>query len=107
MLTAAPWGIEGRPVTVTATFSQRLPAFQMLLDEVVEFSRPVLEGVREAQRAGVIRFARSQGIALVPAKFALVATLTTGQDSDARDINRIWGSLGWEQQSRSPVLVDL
>ena len=79
----------------------------LLLDEVAEFSRPVLEGVREAQRAGVIHLVGPHGGALVPAKFALVATLTTGQDSDERDINRVWKLLWSAERDSRLVLVHL
>ena len=51
MLTVAPWGIEGRPVTVTAALSQRLPAFQIIGLHALAAARKTAERVRSALEA--------------------------------------------------------
>ena len=47
----------------------------LLLDELPEFPRPVLESLRQPLEDGVVSVARVGGHALFPAKFRLVATM--------------------------------
>jgi magnesium chelatase family protein len=47
----------------------------LLLDELVEFQRPVLESLRQPLEDGVVAVARAGGQALFPARFQLVATM--------------------------------
>jgi magnesium chelatase family protein len=48
----------------------------LLLDELPEFSRPVLESLRQPLEDGVVSVARVGGHALFPARFRLVGTIT-------------------------------
>ncbi len=47
----------------------------LLLDELPEFPRPVLEALRQPLEDGVVSVARVGGRALFPARFRLVATI--------------------------------
>jgi magnesium chelatase family protein len=47
----------------------------LLLDELAEFQRPVLEALRQPLEDGVIAIARITGRAVLPARFLLVATM--------------------------------
>ena len=47
----------------------------LLLDELPEFIRPVLEALRQPLEDGVVSIARAQGMALFPARFQLVGTM--------------------------------
>ena len=47
----------------------------LLLDELPEFARPALEGLRQPLEDGVVSIARVAGRALLPARFQLVATM--------------------------------
>ena len=47
----------------------------LLLDELPEFQRPVLEALRQPLEDGVVSIARAAGQALFPARFQLVATM--------------------------------
>ncbi len=47
----------------------------LLLDELPEFVRPVLEALRQPLEDGVVSVARASGQALFPARFQLVATM--------------------------------
>jgi magnesium chelatase family protein len=47
----------------------------LLLDELPEFHRPVLEALRQPLEDGVVAIARAGGQALFPARFQLVATM--------------------------------
>ena len=47
----------------------------LLLDELAEFQRPVLESLRQPLEDGVVSIARAGGAALFPARFQLVATM--------------------------------
>ncbi len=47
----------------------------LLLDELAEFHRPVLEALRQPVEDGVVAIARVTGRALFPARFTLVATM--------------------------------
>ena len=47
----------------------------LLLDELAEFHRPVLEALRQPLEDGVVSVARVTGRAVFPARFALVATM--------------------------------
>jgi magnesium chelatase family protein len=47
----------------------------LLLDELPEFVRPVLESLRQPLEDGVVSVARAAGQALFPARFQLVATM--------------------------------
>jgi magnesium chelatase family protein len=47
----------------------------LLLDELPEFARPVLEGLRQPLEDGVIAVARVGGRAVFPARFQLVGTM--------------------------------
>jgi magnesium chelatase family protein len=47
----------------------------LLLDELPEFQRPVLEALRQPLEDGVIAIARVTGRAVLPARFLLVATM--------------------------------
>ena len=47
----------------------------LLLDELAEFARPALEGLRQPLEDGVVSIARAAGRAIFPARFQLVATM--------------------------------
>jgi magnesium chelatase family protein len=47
----------------------------LLLDELAEFARPALEGLRQPLEDGVVSIARAAGRAVFPARFQLVATM--------------------------------
>ena len=47
----------------------------LLLDELAEFHRPVLESLRQPLEDGVVSIARAGGAAVFPARFQLVATM--------------------------------
>jgi magnesium chelatase family protein len=47
----------------------------LLLDELAEFARPALEGLRQPLEDGFVLVARAAGRALFPARFQLVATM--------------------------------
>ncbi len=47
----------------------------LLLDELPEFQRPVLEALRQPLEDGTVAVARAQGQAIFPARFALVGTM--------------------------------
>jgi len=47
----------------------------LLLDELAEFQRPVLESLRQPLEDGVVSIARAGGAAVFPARFQLVATM--------------------------------
>lgn len=47
----------------------------LLLDELPEFQRPVLEALRQPLEDGFVSVARASGRALLPARFQLVATM--------------------------------
>jgi magnesium chelatase family protein len=47
----------------------------LLLDELPEFPRSVLEALRQPLEDGVVSVARVGGCALFPARFRLVATM--------------------------------
>jgi magnesium chelatase family protein len=47
----------------------------LLLDELAEFARPALEGLRQPLEDGVVSIARAAGRAIFPAHFQLVATM--------------------------------
>jgi len=47
----------------------------LLLDELVEFARAALEGLRQPLEDGVVCIARAQGSAIFPSAFQLVATM--------------------------------
>jgi magnesium chelatase family protein len=47
----------------------------LLLDELAEFQRPVLESLRQPLEDGVVAIARAGGQAVFPARFQLVATM--------------------------------
>ena len=47
----------------------------LLLDELAEFQRPVLEALRQPLEDGAISVARATGQAVFPARFQLVATM--------------------------------
>jgi magnesium chelatase family protein len=47
----------------------------LLLDELVEFTRPALEALRQPLEDGLISVARATGHALFPARFQLIATM--------------------------------
>ena len=47
----------------------------MLLDDLPEFHRPVLEALRQPLEDGVVAIARVAGQAVFPARFVLVATM--------------------------------
>jgi magnesium chelatase family protein len=47
----------------------------LLLDELPEFARPALEGLRQPLEDGAVSIARAAGRAIFPARFQLVATM--------------------------------
>ncbi len=47
----------------------------LLLDELPEFHRPVLEALRQPLEDGVVAIARVAGQAVFPARFVLVGTM--------------------------------
>ncbi|MFN2468927.1 MAG: YifB family Mg chelatase-like AAA ATPase [Gaiellaceae bacterium] len=47
----------------------------LLLDELVEFTRPALEALRQPLEDGVVSIARAHGSAVFPSRFQLVATM--------------------------------
>src|SRR6185503_1709615 len=47
----------------------------LLLDELAEFARPALEGLRQPLEDGVVSIARAAGRAVFPARFQLVGTM--------------------------------
>jgi magnesium chelatase family protein len=47
----------------------------LLLDELPEFARPALEGLRQPLEDGIVSIARAAGRAIFPARFQLVATV--------------------------------
>jgi magnesium chelatase family protein len=47
----------------------------LLLDELPEFARPALEGLRQPLEDGVVAIARAAGRAVFPARFQLVGTM--------------------------------
>src|SRR5262249_60128750 len=47
----------------------------LLLDELAEFPRPALEGLRQPLEDGVVSIARAAGRAVFPARFQLVETM--------------------------------
>ena len=47
----------------------------LLLDELPEFARPALEGLRQPLEDGIVSIARAAGRAIFPARFQLVATM--------------------------------
>jgi magnesium chelatase family protein len=60
----------------------------LLLDELPEFFRPVLEALRQPLEDGVVSVARARGQALFPASFQLIATMNLcpcGARGDAAD----------------------
>jgi hypothetical protein len=60
---------------VAAGRGQPRAPWGFLLDELPEFSRPVLEPLRQPLEDGVVSVARVGGRALFPARFRLVATI--------------------------------
>lgn len=67
----------------------------LFLDELFEWSRPVLEGLREPLEEGVIRVARSKATVAYPARFQLVCAANPcpcgGGDACACTDEAIWG----------------
>ena len=55
----------------------------LLLDELPEFSRPVLESLRQPLEDGIVSVARVGGHALFPARFRLVGTINLSFHSAA------------------------
>lgn len=67
----------------------------LFLDELPEFARPVLEGLREPLEDGVVTIARAHGAVRFPAKVLLVAAMNPTHRG-----HRVEGDAGREEQSR-------
>jgi len=82
----------------------------LFLDELAEFARPALEGLRQPLEEGSVRVTRAQRSALFPARFMLVAATNPcpcGHDGDKRrECTCLPGALARYRSKLSGPLLD-